>query len=462
MEYILFSAIGFIVASVLVFFTIYALFNVKKLSNDGILHYYFIVSLLSGAITIALSPRDFVNDGQYFVNAILTNPIAEWTTRFSSLFIIFAAFERSLFYFKQNSIDYSRILMLLILVYFWITNLLIPLFFTANQPLEIKHFYSLALSIGIALSLHSQPVHIVHHARNAFVAFVALSLLFSIINPYHALEVNYTQGYIPGLPRFYGLAPHATTMGMMVVLALWLTVAYPYQNRKLNSTILLFCFIALLLSQSKTVIASFFIGLFFISYTINNNTSKIKNISKSNDMSLYFYSFVTSLATLTIISLIFLDYEYLIYKHISPTTWHNITTFTGRDIIWEIALSEFHKSPIFGYGSLLFSESYRESINMINATDGHNQFIDALARSGLVGFSGLVALYLFMGYYSVKLTSKTNGLSLTLFTFILINSITAVPISLYSIGLTVMSYYLLLYLISANLTQLHNHESNKL
>lgn len=450
--------IGFITALIA---TITVFMGIKAASKakDGVLKYYFYAILISSAATMLLSNRDFLHEGQYFQSAILTNPIAEWLTRFASLFTMLAALERTVNYLQHNRWDGARITMLLVLTYFWITNLFIPLFITSQGQLEIKYFYSLALSIGIALSIQNDPQDVIKHARNAIVGFVIASLAFIFIQPLSALDMNYSQGYIPGLPRLFGLAPHATSMGLFAALAIWITLAYPYGKKTTNKLVISLCFVALVLTQSKTVMVSFIIGLPFILFYLSKDF-KNQHPDKTNFYQFGLYTYISGGVLLLIMALsvlLFIDYQALAYQYLGAEKIHNLVTLTGRDVIWEIALNEFHQNPIFGYGAGLFSPEFRQSIGMMNATHGHNQFIDALGRSGIIGFSGVVLLFGYMLFHSIKIAGQTKGLSLTLMTLLCLNSITEVPITLGTIGLNVLPYYLLLILISSG----HTHARTK-
>jgi hypothetical protein len=109
------------------------------------------------------------------------------------------------------------------------------------------------------------------HARNALSLFLIASLLFIIISPYSALDINYTQGYIPGLPRFFGLSPHAIVMGWMTALTIWLVLIKPFLNKKFNYIILIAGFLILILTQSKSNIVIFIIGSLPILYYMGNH-----------------------------------------------------------------------------------------------------------------------------------------------------------------------------------------------
>lgn len=445
------TTVGIVFAAVLVIGLASILFS-KRMPEDGLLQYYFYAVLLAAALTMLLSGRDFSSEeGQYFKSAITSNPIAEWSTRFASLFTMLAALERVLNFFTHYQLNGSRLLLLGIVSYFWITNLFIPVFITANQPIEFTYFYSLALMIGIVLSNQINSHQMILNARNAFVFFTLLSLAFIFISPNSALDFEYTQGYIPGLPRFFGLSPHAIVMSTIITLALWSSMAYPFQNSKFQASILLLGIVALILTQSKTVLFSFMIGAAIIyHYKEKNSLSKLNSYKGKTTVKLVTFSSI--LLLIILFSLFFLsDYEKIVYNYVSSDTIQKITSVTGRDEIWLVALEEFHHSPWFGYGNELFSESYRISVNMPFATGSHNQFIDSLARSGIIGFSGLIILFSFFFYFSIKLSAITNGLSMAIITYILLFSLTAEPISLTNIGTSTISFYFLLFIISAHL-----------
>ncbi len=444
------SIFGLIAALFAVVGTFWAL-KIASISKEGILKYAFYALILGNAFSIFLSPRDFVESGQYFVNALNTNFFAKWTIRLTSIFLMLAAVERILYFFRQNTLDITRIYFALIILYVWLTSFAIPSYVTGSASVQISHLYSLVFCIGIALSLQEDKNTIMLHARNALVLFVLASLLTILIKPNHVLDLSYSQGYIPGLPRFFGLSPHATMMGLLSALAFWLLITYPLKNQRNNLTLLALMFISLILSQSKTVLAVFILSL-PIFYFYSNNSSKSSTDSiTSRSIKLIIAAIGLILVSIVLLSLSLIDLERWAYQNISPERIHNLTTLTGRDVIWAIAMEEFNKNPMFGYGGGLFSSVYRAEIGMMNATDGHNQFIDTLGRAGLVGLSGYLVLYTFMGYYAFKFAKITKGLSLNLFLLIALYSITAAPITWGNLGPQTLTFLLLLSLISSNL-----------
>jgi len=454
------SIFGLLAALFTVVGTFWAI-KIASISKEGILKYAFYALLLSNALAIFLSPRDFSADIEYFQSAINTSFVANWAIRLTSMLLMLAAVERILYFFRQNSLDLTRLSFALIILYVWVTNLAIPFYFTAGYNIQISHFYSLVFGIGIILSLQENKDDIMLHVRNALIVFVVLSLLAILVKPNHVLDLSYSQGYIPGLPRFFGLASHATMMGVFSALACWLLITYPLNNRRNNFLLLSLMFVSLILTQSKTVLVVFFLGLIVFYLFSTSKSEPESSASKNNSTKLVVLSISLVFISLGLLGLLLMDVENWVYQSVSPETINNITTLTGRDVIWAIALEEFYKSPIVGYGAGLFSNEHKIQIGMMNATDGHNQFIDTLARAGLIGLSGYLLLYGFMGYYAFKFARITKGLTLNLFLLISVYSITAVPITWTSLGPRTLTFLLLLTLISSNLNLIADKEKKR-
>jgi len=126
-----------------------------------------------------------------------------------------------------------------------------------------------------------------------------------------------------------------------------------------------------------------------------------------------------------------------------------LMTMTGRDQIWAIAMEEWQASPIFGYGPGLFDDDFRQSIAMPNATNAHNQFLDTLARSGVVGASCLVIYAGVLLVLSLMYARRTGGLSLALFVALAVRSVSEVPLSLFGYSTEFFAHLLLVATLAA-------------
>jgi O-antigen ligase len=119
-----------------------------------------------------------------------------------------------------------------------------------------------------------------------------------------------------------------------------------------------------------------------------------------------------------------------IMEYLDSAQGSQLMTLTGRDKIWAITLSEFHANPLFGYGAQLFSEDYRLIIGMPFATHGHNQLMDSLGRSGLVGTIPLVAYFILLTVLSIKYAQASRGLSLALYLVLAFRCVSEVPLAI--------------------------------
>ena len=63
---------------------------------------------------------------------------------------------------------------------------------------------------------------------------IASGPLLIPLRPNMVLDLSYSQGLIPGLPRFGGLTPHPVGQGMMAQIALLLLWSQPFERRWVN------------------------------------------------------------------------------------------------------------------------------------------------------------------------------------------------------------------------------------
>ena len=77
-----------------------------------------------------------------------------------------------------------------------------------------------------------------------------------------------------------------------------------------------------------------------------------------------------------------------------------ISTLTGRDLLWRIALDSFYSAPLIGLGENAIPEVSNAVLKRDPAyTTYHNVVLDVLAISGVVGF--VVYSFLFVYFFSV-------------------------------------------------------------
>ena len=150
-----------------------------------------------------------------------------------------------------------------------------------------------------------------------------------------------------------------------------------------------------------------------------------------------------ALALVLLWTLLLADVGSAVAGFFETTQGAQLVSMTGRDQIWAIAMDEWRANPLFGWGPDLWNEAYRASINLPNATNAHNQFLDTLARSGIVGATGLVLYALTLLVFSVRYARSTQGLSLALFVTLAVLSISEVPLIMLGYGTEIFAHLLL-------------------
>lgn len=117
-------------------------------------------------------------------------------------------------------------------------------------------------------------------------------------------------------------------------------------------------------------------------------------------------------------------------QFIGSSTGSQVASFSNRDIIWSHALREWRENPFFGFGPAIFDARYRIQIGLSQAFHAHNQFIQSLGAGGYLGLIGLSAYYSVLAVYAWRAAESSRGLSIAIFAFILLRSITEIPLSL--------------------------------
>jgi len=442
-----------LIASISIPIVVLITLNLAKKIDTGLLQYYCYALLLANGISILFSERNFNQTVEAYSELTYANPVVTVALRLTSIFSMIAAADQIVRFFKTNRMLYSgRVLLFLSFILFWSANILIPSQFSTHRvSFELSWVYSLILGIGLISLSDYRALDFIRHFRNATVSFCLVSMILILIVPSVVLQTNYTQSYI-GLPRFVGLAPHATLMGMIATLALWCLLTLPFVNRKLNIIFSIVIFSALFLSQAKNIWISFLVSMPLI-FVYQKKAITWQTLTSSKYRKTYILMFFLFLIGMVWISAftLFGSSGNSMSTMLDAKQHNQLFTLTGRDQIWEIALSEWEMSPIFGYGLSMFSVEYRKSVGMVFATSGHNQIFDNLARTGLVGVISLILHFAILTILSIKYRRKTHGLTLILVITIMIRMISEVPITLASIGIDTLPYYLLLALLAISM-----------
>jgi O-antigen ligase len=406
--------------------------------------------LLVGAVTVLLSGRVLSQNFQDLARgATVIHPIAEWLQRLVSVFLMAVGLERLVSWFAGGRKGGSPLLAGAFVV-FWLGTVGSPALFGAHPNLQHDYFYSLLLGTTAALAQPDDLRRVMESVRTALLAFLLASAVMVAVNPALVLDSSYTQGLLPGVPRYGGLAPHPVGMGIfseIFLLCLW---AFPFRRRWLNALAWGIGLASLFFAQSKTSWVAFVLcALAMFAVRSLPDVWRRMNDPKQRDYGILVCTAgILAIAGVTAV-LLFANIGEKLIGFSGSDQGAQLLTLTGRDRIWEIALDEWRMNPVFGYGPNIWDDAYRASIQMPNATSAHNQFYDTLARSGSIGATALVAYALVMLVLALLTARATRGLSVAFFIAIALRSVTEVPLMIFGYSMELFVHLMLIVTVGA-------------
>ncbi|TFZ00176.1 O-antigen ligase family protein [Ramlibacter humi] len=418
--------------------------------KDGLLFLIFPAMLALTALDVLLSGRDLTQsfmDLEREVTAIeaaVRNPIIAWLQRGVSIALVAICLERVVSHFLQRKPVPAPVLTWTF-VFYWLTSVAMPAVFGANPRISHEYLYPLLLGLACTLCGPDDRERIFRVTRNALFVYLAAGVALVPLWPSLTLDTAYTQGLIPGLPRFGGLASHPVMLGMLAQTALVILWARPMQRGWLNSACWALGLGVLFMAQSKTAWLCFVLsGACLVLVKRAPGTMTRVGDPRRSSFGVGLLLMVIGAVLVALVGMVVFDLPTMIDDFFNSSTGAQLASLTGRDRIWAVALDEWSRNPVFGYGLNLWDAEYRQAIGMPNATHGHNQFIDTMARSGTVGLVGLVLYALVLTVMSVRYARSTGGLSLALYVTLALLCISEVPLILVDYGSHVITHFLLI------------------
>ena len=416
--------------------------------HTGFLYWMFPAMLAIGALTVILSNRDLTQAFLQLEQSTEgldpgTNPIAMWVQRGVSILLIVASLERLSNHFGQRRLVPSMALTGSFLL-FWLTTVLAPGLLGAHPVLTHEYAYSLLFGLCATLTFPEEREKILLVSRSSLFVYMLAGLVLVPIHPTLVLDSSYSQGLLPGVPRFGGVAAHPVMMGLLSQTALLLLWARPFQRRWLTVCAWILGLTVLFLAQSKTAWLAFLLSACCM-VVVRRGADSIDRIgdTRDNTFGVLLLVGVIAFAIAVLVGVVVFDVPDRIGDFLGTSEGAQLTSLTGRDRIWVVALQEWHNNPVFGYGPTIWDGEYRQAIGMPNATHGHNQMIDTLARCGTVGAIGLVVYAVVLMVLSVRFARATRGLSLAMFLTLALLSVSEVPLLLVGYGPDIFTHLLL-------------------
>jgi O-antigen ligase len=421
--------------------------------SHGYLHLIFYAMVVMVALSTFLSGRDlsFVNLNLETSTPTTRHPIMRWLQPLLSLLMLTVAGERILSYFlRRDKTVHAPLALLLSYIVFWLGTVAAPAFLGAHP--NVSHDYAYPLVIGIAAVLVTgfERDMAFKATRDVLFLFMLASLLLIPVKSGMVLETTYTQGLLPGVPRLAGLAAHAVSLSILAQLGLICLLTIPFEKKWLNRLAWGVGLTVLFLAQSKTTWISFILS-WICFFSVRQGPALLRRAGDPVRPEFGIVSIVMVMLAVLAVGLVLMlgDLGTRLNIFFNSAEGAQLASLTGRDKIWAIAYDEWQRNPVFGYGPLIWETDFRNSIGMPNATHAHNQFMDSLSRSGIVGAAALVLYALVLLVMSVRYTRESKGLTLALFVLLAMRSVSEVPLSLFGYGAEFIAHLLLLMALAA-------------
>ncbi len=424
----------------------------KRTNSTGLLHLIFPAILLLVGAEVALSNRDLAQQFSELASVAGPpgrHPLIEWMQRAVSLLLLFASVEQIVNHESLGRRVPSHPLLWVFVVY-WISVVGLPALWGANPFVSHLLFYSLAVGVACCMVGTAERDRMIGAARDGLMVLMLAGVLFIPIRLNTVMDMSYSQGVIPGLPRFAGLTAHPVTQGMLALVGLLLVWFRPYERRWLNRMAWGLGLFVLFIAQSKTSWASFLACAGCV-LAVRHGPGFWKRMGDPRGSGMgVLVCLGIIVVVLAISSWILLgDAGGQIEDFTHSRKGAELMTLTGRDRIWAVAIEEWRNYPVFGYGHTIWDAAYRASIGMPNATHGHNQFMDDLARAGSIGAGALVIYVTVLLAMSLRYARASQGLSLGLFVALAVRSISEVPLFLVGYTTELFTHLLLLATLAA-------------
>src|SRR5882762_52736 len=322
---------------------------------------------------------------------------------------------------------------------FFLTNTVLNSALGTQPQFSQEQYYVLFL-FGVVYASRTQDVETaLRFAKVGFLIFLAGSCVASVVAPELTIERNY-HSLIPGVTvRFWGLETHANSMGPLALVYLLLAIHQPFERRWLQRLGVVVGAVVLVLAQSKTT------------WTAAAIAVPLLLVQRSRAWGPAVFS-VLALGVLVGVALLLLPALGVSVEHILETRQgQDATELDGRDVIWSLALQEWMRNPLFGYGITMWNDAYRMQIGLNHAVSAHNQFLQSLSVAGSMGLIGLLVYLGTLLRYVIRAQRGSQGLSVALLIVVLVRCLTETPLSIESfLGSAFVTHLLLVHIALAH------------
>ena len=319
-------------------------------------------------------------------------------------------------------------------VFFYLGNIVLNNIFGEKPAFYERFLPALIIFTAVYFSRSQDRYYSLEATKWGLLLFIAGSCAAALALPSVTVQENY-DGFIPGMSiRFWGLASNPNAMGPLSVVFLLLIAHSPFRSRLLQIASIAMGLATLILPQSKTawIAAMVAFGLWWWHRSVKVPAAMRKSAKAPPSWHNFAGPILFGMAGLAVIAGIAIVNAFD-SQFATLNNERQLTSLTGRTEIWEIAINAWKANPLFGYGSSIWGDEFRQSIGNNAAVSAHSQFMQALSEGGAIGLLALLLYFFMLWRCAYTANDATGGLSLALFSIILIRSITETPLDVTNI-----------------------------
>lgn len=400
--------------------------EVDRFGPNVVVGLYLWIILLGPTMRLVVAPREYLTNDITTAEYTAVAGWVSWVLRLSSMALVGIAAAVVFLWLVRRQRQAGAVFLSV-----GLGALLLAMVSSATlgeKPAFVHNSYYAVLLMGSLLLLpRLAPEQVAVHAKRVLTVIMIGSLVLGALYTSRFAQTNHV-GLIPGFSiRLHGLAPHANSLAplalLYLILATWVPSRHPWHAIGLAAAGLVF-----VLAQSKTVWGAAVLIVFTLAiYRLHQQFIDEMRLARLGWATLI--TFGTSLAIALAVFWLLSDAASGLFQTVQQDK--GITTLTGRTDIWRTTIETWERNPLFGYGPTLWSLEFRlQHGAALAAWHAHNQYLQALGESGLVGLGAVLLYTCALVYYGFKFAARTKGISLALLLLLLLRTISEIPLRL--------------------------------
>lgn len=393
----------------------------------------YLIILLTSVISTSVSGRSVYTALLHASNA--ADPLTKWIVRLAIVTTLAICVSRILgaVWSKENRGIGGAGIFVAFLLYF-VTNSVLNAALGTKPVFRHDLFYAPFLFAAVFASRTQDPETAICSVKWGLLMFFGASCLAAAIAPDLTIDRRYADSWLPGISiRFWGLSTHPNSLGPLAILYVLLALHQPINRRWLHYLGILTAVSVLVLAQSKTAWAAAAVTVPVLLFLRSRPASPPRRRHRTGA------SYVMGLAVTSIFIIgplgvaavwALSHWGISIQDVTTMVAGKQVASLTGRDVLWQLAISAWDRNPLFGYGVTIWDPAYRAEIGLANATSAHNQFLQSLSAAGIVGLVGLLVYVGALTRYAITASPRTHGLSMAMLLLLLFQCVTETPLSI--------------------------------